>query len=108
MDENDIGKMDQQCPKCNFTPEGDNPAWYFPKETMSSLCCSHGEAILLPLQSVPEFEQLITSDKTQKDYLNNNREINSSLAMMSFGVTLEMHPHLEGRGFFACTNNPIT
>ena len=92
MDENDIGKINQQCPKCNFTPEGDNPALYFPKEITSSLCCFHGEGILLPLQSVPEFEQLITSDKTQKDYLDNNREINSSLAMMSFGVTLEMPP----------------
>ena len=92
MEESDIDKMDQQCPKCNFTPESDNPALYFPKEIMSSLCSFHGEAILLPHQSVPKFEQLITSEKTQKDYLDNNREMNSSLAMMSLGVTLEIPP----------------
>ena len=92
MEQHYIGKMDRQCPYCRLTPEGDNPALYFPNEKISSLCCSNGDAILLPLQSVPELEKLITSEETRKDYLDNLREMNSSLAMMSFGVTLEMPP----------------
>ena len=92
MEEHYNGKIDQKCPKCRLTSEIDNLALYFPKETMSVLCCSNSEAIILPLQLVPAFEQLITSSQTQKDYFDNIREMNSSLTMMSFGVTLEMPP----------------
>ena len=93
VEENYLGKMDRVCEYCrNFygLPSADNPALYFPNENVSSLCCYNGNKIINPLGRVPFFENIIRSDKTRPNYLDNIREINNALAFASIGVRIEM------------------
>ena len=90
VEEHYIGKMDRECKYCCFTEEGHNPALYFPNELISSLCCSNGKALVLPLKRVYYLEHIIRSKSIRRKYLDNIREINNALAFMSLGVNLEM------------------
>ena len=116
VEENYLGKMDRICEFCqNFSGRAsvdnpalcfanenvsslcghngaivDNPALYFANENVSSLCCHNGAKLINPLGRVPLLEQIIRSDQTRPNYLENVRQLNNALAFASIGVRIEM------------------
>ena len=84
-----LGKMDTVCPYCR--------SFNFHQETLGehfSKCCHKGKVILPSLMTMPEeIQDLMTGSSMEaKNFRDNIRSYNSSLAFVSMGAKLEPPP----------------
>ena len=90
IDEQSIGNITYHCPYCQAKLWEGEKLYETKQVSKFSLCCGEGKVVLLPLDNLPELldHLLISTDTRGKDFSNQIRAYNSSLAFCSLGANI--------------------